>query len=70
MFYNFIIKYTDIFVENMREATAKVLTFFNKNIGTFEILTFKINVLLTNDVVNFEQPGPVVFIITESFERQ
>ena len=31
-----------------------------KNIGVFEILTFEIfNEMLTNNVVSFEQPGPV-----------
>ena len=36
MFYNFITKYTDIFVEKMREAFAlqRLLSFFStKNIG-------------------------------------
>ena len=39
MFYNFITKNTDFFVEKMREAFALFLT---KNIGIFEILTFEI----------------------------
>ena len=44
MFYDFINKYTDIFVEKMREAFAlqKILTFFNKNIAVFEIFKFEI----------------------------
>ena len=57
-----ITKYTDIFIEEMREAFAvpKLLTFFQQkkyrhisdiNIGNF-------NEMLTNDVVSFEQPGP------------
>ena len=39
----------------MREASHM---FSTKNIGIFEILTFE----LTNDVVSFEQPGPVLYI--------
>ena len=42
MSYDFITKYTEIFVEKMREAFAlqKLLTFFaTKNIGIFEKLT-------------------------------
>ena len=45
MFYDFITKYTDIFVEKIREAFAmqKFLTFFQqKNIGIFQILVFEI----------------------------
>ena len=46
MFYDFITKNCDIFffVEKLREAFAlqKLITFFNKNIGIFEILTFEI----------------------------
>ena len=45
MFYDFISKYTDIFVDKMREAFAlqKLLTFFlTKNIGEFQVLTFEI----------------------------
>ena len=61
MFYNFITKYSDIFVAKMREAFAvqKLLTFFStKNIGLFQILTFEnINKTLTNDVFSFEQPA-------------
>ena len=42
--FTFITKYTEIFDEKIREAFAmqKLLTFFDKNIGIFEILTFKI----------------------------
>ena len=36
--YNFINKYTDIFDEEVREASQ---FFFNKNIGVFEILKFE-----------------------------
>ena len=36
--------------------------FFNKNIGIFRTLTFEILYeTLTNDVVSFEQPGPVSY---------
>ena len=47
MFCDLITKYTDIFffffVEKMKEAFAmqKLLTFFNKDIGVFEILKFE-----------------------------
>ena len=42
-------------------CTAKASHIFStKNIGVFEILLFEINVSLTNDVVSFEQPGPVL----------
>ena len=34
----------------------KLLTFFNKIIGIFQLLTFEIT--LTDDVVSFEHPGP------------
>ena len=35
--------------------------FSEKNIGKFQILTFEIlKEMLTNDVVSFEQPGPIV----------
>ena len=62
MFYIFIIKHTEIFVEKMREAFAmqKLLSFFQqKSIGVFQILMFEIfNKTLTNDVVSFEQRSP------------
>ena len=50
-----------IFVAKMREAfvVQKLLTFFQQKywqISDINILNF--NVTLTNDVVNFEQPGP------------
>ena len=60
MFYDFITKYTDIFVDKMREAFAKAShIFFNKKywqISDVNILNF--NDTLTNDVVSFEQPVP------------
>ena len=54
MFYDFITKYFDIFVEKMP------LTFFStKNIGIFQILILKtFNETLTSSVVSFEQLGP------------
>ena len=58
MFYDFLTKYTDIFVEKMRECKS-FLHFFNKkywHIWDTNIWIF--NVLLTNDIVSFEQPGP------------
>ena len=45
MFDDFIGKYTNIFIDKMREAFTmqKLLTFFStKNIGVFQILTFEI----------------------------
>ena len=43
MFYDFITKHTEFFVEKMREAFAKaILIFSTKYIGVFEILTFEI----------------------------
>ena len=46
--------------EKMWEAFAlqKLLTFFNKKY--WHILDINFNDKLTNDVVSFEQPGPVV----------
>ena len=42
--YDFITKYTDIFVKQMREAFAmqKLLIFFQEKILAFQILTFEI----------------------------
>ena len=51
MFYDFITKYTEIFVEKMREA-------FALHWHIWEINFWKFNETLTNDVVSFEQPGP------------
>ena len=47
------------FVEKMRSfCTAKASRIFStKNIGTFQILAFEI-LMLANDVVSFEHPGP------------
>ena len=54
VFYDFIAKFTDIFVERMREAFHNFSTkekllhckrfsqFFNKNIGVFQIFMFEI----------------------------
>ena len=44
MFYDFITKHTDVFVEKMSAAFAMqmLLTFLTKNIRIFQILTFKI----------------------------
>ena len=41
MFYNFIIKYTDIFVDKMRKVLHcnSFSHFSNKNIGIFEIIS-------------------------------
>ena len=55
MFYNFISKYTDVFVGKMREAFH---IFFNRNIGVFVINNIcNFNETLINNVVSFEQPG-------------
>ena len=49
MVYDFITKYTDIFVEKMKDV------FSIKNTGIFQFLT------LTKDVIGFEQLGPGLF---------
>ena len=41
VFYDYITKYTEIFVEKMRDAKASHI-FSDKNISVFEILTFEI----------------------------
>ena len=65
MFYDFITKYTDIFVEKMKKTFAiqKLLTFFStkKYWGIWDINVWNFNETLTNDVVSFEQQGPVVW---------
>ena len=61
MFYDFITKYIDIFVEKMRKAFAlqKLLTFFNKKYLRFSDINVEIfNETLTNEVVSFEHLGP------------
>ena len=67
MFYDFITKYTNIFVEKMREAFAlqKPLTFFStKNIGIYQILTFEILTkrLLTTSLVLNNRAQVILFI--------
>ena len=55
MFYNFITKYTDIFVEKMREAAKASHIFSTKNIEVFQILAFEIlteRLLMTPLVLN------------------
>ena len=55
MFYDFITKYTDIFVDKMREAFAlqKLLLFFYKKYWRiWEINFWKFKEALTNDVVS------------------
>ena len=61
MFYDFITKYTGIFVEKTREAFAvqKLLSFFQQKylqISDINIINFNEN--LTNNDVSFEKPGP------------
>ena len=57
MFYNFLTKYTDIFVEKndsfLHFFQQKILVYFRY----FNVWIF--NETLTNDVVSFEQPGPI-----------
>ena len=63
MFYDFITKYTDFFVEKIREAFAmqKLHIFFNKKYWEIsDIKVWNFNETLTNDVVSFKQPGPEV----------
>ena len=55
LYYNFITKYTDIFVEKMREAFA--LTFLQQKYWhIWDITVWNFNETLTNDVVCFEEP--------------
>ena len=61
MFYDFVTKYTDIFVEKMREAFAlqKLLTFFQQKYWHISnIYVRKVYVTLTNDVVSYKHQGP------------
>ena len=61
MFHDFITKYTDIFIEKMREAFAlqKLLKFFQQKLWRiWDISIWNFNERLTNDVVSFEQLGP------------
>ena len=52
-------KYTDSFVEKMREACKSFSHLFNKNyLQISDINVWNFNETLTNDVVSFEQPGP------------
>ena len=40
----------------------KLLTFFSKNIGVYAIFNDQtFNARLTNDIISFEQLGPVLF---------
>ena len=63
MYYDFMTKYTEIFCLKSERSfcTAKAShSFPTKNIGMSEKLTYeKFNETLTNEVVSFEQPGPV-----------
>ena len=63
MFYNFITKCSEFFVEKIREAYAKASHIFStKILGNFRYFNVRnFNETLTNDVVTFEQPGPVVY---------
>ena len=71
VFYDIITKYTDIFIEKMREAFAlqKILTFFQqkKNWQIPDIDVGNSNETLTNDVVSFEQPGPGFLVYCFNF---
>ena len=62
MYYNFIIKYTDIFVEKKCEKLLQCKSFshlFNKKYWhILDIKVLNLNETLTNDIVCFEQPGP------------
>ena len=64
MFYDFITKYTDIFVENMREAFAlqKILTCFQQKYWWISnIYVWNVNRKLTKEVVSCEQKGPAQY---------
>ena len=57
-------KNTDIFVEKW-EKLQKLLAFFHKKYWhIWDINVWNFNVSLTNDVVSFELPGPVLFAKT------
>ena len=58
MFYDFITKYTEFFVEKMIDAKASHIFFSKKYWHIWEINFWKFNETLTNDAVSFEQPGP------------
>ena len=65
IYYHFISKYTDIFVEKNKRSfcTAKASHIFStKNICVYLILMFEIltKQTLTNDVISFEPPGPEI----------
>ena len=69
VFYDFITKYTGIFVEKMREAFAmqKLLIFITtRNIGVFQMLTFdsKLTTLL---VLNRPQIASLLFFFMDSY---
>ena len=71
MFYNLITKYIDIFVEKMREvfAVQKLLLFFQqKYLHIWDINIWNLNISLTNDIVSFEQPGPVIYVAVQFFK--
>ena len=64
--YSYIKKYTDIYVEKMRETFAlqKLLTLFQQKywrISEINVLNF--NETITNDVVSFKQPGSELEVI-------
>ena len=52
MCYDFITKYTDIFVEKNERSFSHI--FSTKILTYFRYFTFE---TLTNDVISFEQPG-------------
>ena len=56
MFYNFITKYIDIFVEKKWETLPSFFQQKILNISGINVWNF--NETLPNDVVSFEQPGP------------
>ena len=58
MFYNFITKYTDIFVEKMNAKASQIFNQKYWHISDINIWNF--NEKLTNDFVSFEQPGPEI----------
>ena len=62
MFYNFITKYTEFFCwkkeRSFRSAKASHIFFNQKYRHIWDINVWNFNILLTNDVVSFEQPGP------------
>ena len=74
MFYDFITKYTDIFVKKGKPLQCKSFSYFStKNTGIFQILTFEIltkRKLTTSLVLNYRaQVSKICLYISSSSPR-